>query len=572
MYTYIEEKNLLRKEQGGFRKGYRTIDHIFTLLTLVNKHLSKGEKLYACFVDLKKAYDSVWRDGLFYKLQKLGIDKKTTNIIENMYKNTSTSIIYKNQLLPKILVTKGLKQGDNLSPILFNLYINDLPEYISQGKTDPVYLMNQEVNCLMWADDLILLSRSPEGLQKCVKNLTEYCQKWKLEINMKKTKVLTFNKSGKILKSVRIFANKTLLKNVNQYTYLGFTVASSGTLSHGINNLIDKAKRAWFSIKNIFYKSRSKNISTYTVLFDYVIKPIMLYACEIWGTNIKTGYSACFDNNSIETFHLRFCKNMLGVHRGTSNIGTLAEIGRYPLATEIHKRMVRYLLRFKILNENTLVAKAFREQETENNKTLWLTQTRTFLDEIGMNMVHTKMKEMNNKESDFKRISKMTYDREKETFEQKVWHEIDSKMEKSKGKLLFFGKLKHRYGYEKYLNIPNVLNRQAISQIRLSAHKLEIEMGRYQEIGKRDRICQYCRSGEVESEYHFIAVCPNYKDIRGKFREELIKHDETYINLGWSYILDILFTKNDLKALNLLGQFLRRCWERRELMGCNLTQ
>ena len=176
MYTYIEEKNLLRKEQGGFRKGYRTIDHIFTLLTLVNKHLSKGEKLYACFVDLKKAYDSVWRDGLFYKLQKLGIDKKTTNIIENMYKNTSTSIIYKNQLLPKILVTKGLKQGDNLSPILFNLYINDLPEYISQGKTDPVYLMNQEVNCLMWADDLILLSRSPEGLQKCVKNLTEYCQ------------------------------------------------------------------------------------------------------------------------------------------------------------------------------------------------------------------------------------------------------------------------------------------------------------------------------------------------------------------------------------------------------------
>ena len=58
--------------------------------------------------------------------------------------------------------------------------------------------MDQEVNCLMWADDLILLSRSPEGLQKCVKNLTEYCQKWKLEINMKKTKVLTFNKSGKI--------------------------------------------------------------------------------------------------------------------------------------------------------------------------------------------------------------------------------------------------------------------------------------------------------------------------------------------------------------------------------------
>ena len=123
-----------------------------------------------------------------------------------------------------------------------------------------------------------------------------------------------------------------------------------------------------------------------------------------------------------------------------------------------------------------------------------------------------------------------------------------------------------------YLDLPNVVNRQAISQIRLSAHKLEIEMGRYQGVEKNDRPCQYCRSREIESEYHFIAACPNYNDIRATFTEELVKHDETYVNLGWSHILDILFTKNDLKALNLFGQYLKRCWERRELMGSNLAQ
>ena len=103
---------------------------------------------------------------------------------------------------------------------------------------------------------------------------------------------------------------------------------------------------------------------------------------------------------------------------------------------------------------------------------------------IGMNMVHTNRKEMNNKDSDHKKIPKMIYNREKEIFEQNVLHEIDSKMKESKGKLLFYGELKHRYGFENYLSIPNVANRQAVSQMRLSAHKLEIEMGRYQKIEK----------------------------------------------------------------------------------------
>ena len=241
LYKYMEDQGLLRPEQGGFRKGFRTMDHIFTLITIISKYLRKGKRMYACYVDLKKAYDSVWRKGLTIKLKDLGVDEKTINIISSMYKNTYTSVIFKRKLLPKIRVTKGLKQGDNLSPLLFNIYINDLPQCLSKGNTYPVDLMGMKLNCLLWADDLVVMSETPEGLQQCVHNLQGYCQKWKLEINMKKTKVMTFNKSGKKLKFVRIFVNNTLLKNVTQYTYLGFTISASGTLTHGINKLVDKA-------------------------------------------------------------------------------------------------------------------------------------------------------------------------------------------------------------------------------------------------------------------------------------------------------------------------------------------
>ena len=572
LYTYIEENNLLRPEQGGFRKGYRTLDHIFTLLTLVTKEMTKGGKIHACFVDLKKAYDSVWREGLFYKLREIGIDKKTTNIIANMYKNTYTSLIYRKYLLPKILVTKGLKQGDNLSPILFNIYINDLPESISKGKTDPVDLMGQKINCLLWADDLIILSKTPEGLQNCVNNLTEYCKKWKLEMNMKKTKVMTFNKSGKIYKSIKIYANDTLLKNVNQYTYLGFTISSSGTLSHGINNLVDKAKRAWFTIRSLLYKSKCKQIGPYIKLYDTVVKPVMLYASEIWGAALKTDIDhASLSNDTWERFHMRVCRNILGVHKNTSNIAVLSELGRYPAANDIHIRMIRYFLRFESLSNDKLVTKAFKEQQRiTGNEKLWLNRVKTYLDNIGKSDVHRNFD--STESDDIKKISKITSKREKDIFEQLVLQEIAAKMEKMEGKLVFFGQLKQKFGLEKYLSIQNEKNRKIITQIRLSAHKLQIELGRHQKVPKSERICLNCRSGEIESEYHFIAKCPNYKTERAEFQNNIAQIDYIYKNSSWNFILEHIFTENNPEVLSHLGRYLRTCWERREMMCSNLAQ
>ena len=173
---YLEESNIIRPEQGGFRKDYRTSDHIFVLQTIIKKYTKSGGKLYGCFVDLKKAYDSVWRRGLIHKLGKTGINQKTINIIDDMYKKTYTSLIYNTQILPEIQTKKGVKQGDNLSPLLFNLYINDLPNEIEKGETCPIKLLDKDINSLMWADDIILLSETKEGLQTCLNSLDKYCQ------------------------------------------------------------------------------------------------------------------------------------------------------------------------------------------------------------------------------------------------------------------------------------------------------------------------------------------------------------------------------------------------------------
>lgn len=85
LVIFLKENKILNNEQIGFRKGSRTADHIFKLKTLICKNIQKSGKIYACFVDLKKAFDYVILSALLYKLLKNGINDKFFNIIKSMY-------------------------------------------------------------------------------------------------------------------------------------------------------------------------------------------------------------------------------------------------------------------------------------------------------------------------------------------------------------------------------------------------------------------------------------------------------------------------------------------------------
>ena len=144
---------------------------------------------------------------------------------------------------------------------------------------------------------------------------------------------------------------------------------------------------------------------------------------------------------------------------------------------------------------------------------------------------------------------------------------MDTQTELNKGKLIFLHKLKNSFGQEGYLEMENGCNRRKISQLRLSAHNLEIEIGRHKGMDREKRLCKYCRTGEVESEDHFLFSCPNYSKERGTFKRKLALHNEKYkeIKMGIEFLQNI-FAEKDHEAYNIFGNFIQKCWNIRNSM------
>ena len=199
----------------------------------------ENKNVYAAFVDFTNFFDSINRKFLFYKLMKYGITGNIYKIIKSMYSN-ARFVLVGGKISPNFPSNLGVKQGCPMSPFLLNIFQNDMHDIF--GNCDPVNLGDTALNSLSWADDLLLLSLSKDGLQKCLNNLREYCQKWALTVNGKqKTKVMIFSK-GKSVKANLTFGTNEI-ECVNNFHYLGFQISHDMKLKTVIDDRHSKATK-----------------------------------------------------------------------------------------------------------------------------------------------------------------------------------------------------------------------------------------------------------------------------------------------------------------------------------------
>lgn len=357
---WLQDRHIIHEAQAGFRKGYSTSDHALVIDTLIKEQLRKKRgKLYVCYVDLRKCFDSVNRQALIHKLHRAGIQGKFLSVIMAMYKVSSFGVrLTMDMITEPVEFFKGVYQGCLISPTLFLVFINDVIDALNAGATDFLYLPKigeVPVGQLLYADDLALLSTAPVGLQRQLDRLSEYCDTWKLELNLEKSVIVVYRKGGRLARSEQWTYKGKKVDTVSKFKYLGFWTTPSGSWTCHTKTMVDQAKKALFLLNRVVYGVPNLPMRLLWHLFDTLISPILLYGSEIWG--------AFGLHEQLDRVETQFAKRIVRLPKSIASCGILLEMDRsWTAAWKAQLRAVTYWMKVVDMPDHRYPKIAYRHQ------------------------------------------------------------------------------------------------------------------------------------------------------------------------------------------------------------------
>ena len=286
-----------------------------------------------------------------------------------MFGQASSKICVNHEESNPFACRRGIRQGCNLSPLLFSLFINDLDQFLKDNNSGSIELVQTHLRLLLFADDLVLLAPSPLELQSSINLLDNYCKASKLSINLEKTKIVIFNNT-RILQHTHFNLNGHLIEIAKEYKYLGIVLSDNSSLKPAISTLAKQAQKAMFSL---FKKIQFPKPSLLCHLFDSLIRPIANYGCEVWA-HVKA--------EDLEVVHRKFCKFALGVPDTSTNLAVYGELGRVPLEIKRRSAIIKYWLRIVSDWNTPALLEEIYVMQTESGSD-WLSYIKQTLSSLG---------------------------------------------------------------------------------------------------------------------------------------------------------------------------------------------
>jgi hypothetical protein len=279
----VDRCGILRDEQFGFRAKHSTTLQLARLVERVTRNFEEKRLTGVVFLDVAKAFDTVWVDGLLYKLILLDFPSYLVKTVSSYLSGRTFEASFHAASSSRRVMRAGVAQGGIISPVLFSLYVNDMP------------IPSHHVDLALYADDTAIMatSRKPELL---VKYLEEYLEElelwlaqWRIAINVTKSAAMLFVKRGRRLpvpRPVHLFGEP--IRWVDRTRYLGVTLDARLTWAAHIAGVSKKAAQRMGILGPLLHRRSGLSIRNGVLLYKQLIRPMMDYACPIWRSAARS--------------------------------------------------------------------------------------------------------------------------------------------------------------------------------------------------------------------------------------------------------------------------------------------
>ena len=513
---FVDQNIIYNDEQNGFRKKRSCAEHIYTLTSIIRNRKAARKPTFVAYIDFEKAFDRVNRNLLFYKLRKYGVKGKLFKSLAMIYEDAKAGVELNGAITNWFGIKAGVRQGDPLSPTLFGLFINDLVDFVKES-AEGIKTPEFSVQCLLFADDLVLISENESDLQKMLDSVDKWCSKWRMTVNVNKSKIVHYRGKDHMETGVVFKLAGNVVEKVSYYNYLGLILDYSLDFSKTAKVLGISGGRALGAIINKYISNKGLAYKTYTKMYDMMVCPILDYCACVWGYN-QLEFLSTVQNRAIRFF--------LGVNKFAPNLGINGEVGWIPRNIARKVDMIKFWNRMIGTQPDRLLKKVFlwdkrlckKNWSSEIKKLCFdLNLLYNFNNNVYINPHLVKERLCCNYMNQWKRQISVT------------------------PKLRFFDIFKVGYRSEHYVNtLTNRSHRSLLAQLRLGILPLRIETGRYEDIPIEYRFCLYCNQNCIESEFHFMLYCDKYNEIRY----------ELFNNVRPEYpLIDIVEAEDQIKML-----------------------
>jgi len=503
--AFLDAEELV-EEQGGFRSGGRgPVDHVVALDELLQKRKRMGKRTVSVFVDLSKAYDTVWRDGMWWRLLESGVRGKMWRVLRAMYVRMESAVLVNGEESESFELGRGVRQGSALSPILFTCFINGLAKEMKACGIGGVEVDEEtRLRLLLFVDDIVLLAESEEEMQKMLEVFGGLVEKWRLRVNVAKSKVLGCGGRGDGGEDeAELVLNGVVLERVRKYKYLGVWFTEDGGWKETVTSKGEKAAKLSKEMRRWWLCRKGVSVHVKFEVWKAMVLSGLLYGSEAWWPD-KTSVK------KLEAAQVGVVKAAAGACVSTASVAVRGEVGTWSVGEMIEKRKLVWWWKVCHMGKERLVRRVL-EMEAKcvrkgRRRKLWSEHVQGLLEKYGLGKMRPEEMEESEWRSEVeKRMSEVV---------EKGWRDEVGRMKS----LELYGAVKEKLEMEKYMSRNGRKEISVMFRARCGSLGLSEVLSRRRGVAS---ICQCCDSGNIENVEHFLAFCSAFKGERQKWVKQM---------------------------------------------------